>query len=143
MCALFSLKEEIQKDTLSCSFYLYFLCSTSLLAKGAAPFTPKLKNAFQLHTPTFQFVVKHMFWNDAPIDSFCVARLLQAGNVQRFAFLCCIDFILSFLYSEADLASVAESAASDDTVRLGDIDVGNLQDLDEHCCKLILRNDAS
>ncbi|XP_076800368.1 uncharacterized protein LOC143445278 isoform X3 [Clavelina lepadiformis] len=35
--------------------------------------------------------------------------------------------------NEADLASVAESAASDDTVRLGDIDVGNLQDLDEHC----------
>jgi len=39
------------------------------------------------------------------------------------------------VFSEADLVSLAGSTASEDTIRLGDIDVANIHDLDARDCK--------
>lgn len=42
-----------------------------------------------------------------------------------------IYIIYCYICSDTDMMSLAGSTASEDTIRLGDIDIGNLHDLDD------------
>uniref|UniRef100_H2ZFU1 C2 NT-type domain-containing protein n=1 Tax=Ciona savignyi TaxID=51511 RepID=H2ZFU1_CIOSA len=72
--------------------------------------------------------------SDVPAAQFNVIQLKPLSAKLKSASLSlsftCV-FISEGLATEADLASMADSSMTEDTINLGDIDIGNIRDLDD------------